>query len=268
VEPFFCYLLIAIQLSVYAAGTGLGVTAGPEAAQDWALTLSLSPETLHSHPGEWLHLFTTQLLHSGLPHLTLDTFMLGYFASEAEAMLGHWVFLSIYLLSGLSGSVTTVLWGSAEPTAGATTAMLGVVGAMIGYELRNKAVLQQQQRGRKEVLASDAPFSGMKQRGWISRPIAGLGLLGVTLVLGMLPEGIPSDNAGHLGGIAAGVVLGYLLGPKLVMTREVEIPVGSMMVPEDADETIVVVDQSGLIERLVVGVTYVGLLAGIVSKAI
>ena len=194
--------------------------------------------------------------------------MLGYFASEAEAVLGHWTFLSIYLLSGLSGSVTTLLCGSAEPTAGATTAMLGVVGAMIGYELQNKATLHQQVRGRRAAAASDAPFSSMKQRGWISRPVAGLGLLGVTLLLGMLPQGIPSDNAGHLGGIAAGVVLGYLLGPQYAMTREVEIPMGSMMVPEDADETVVVVDQRGKVERLVVGGTYLGLLCGIALNAV
>ena len=50
------------------------------------------------------------------------------------------------------------------------------------------------------------------------------------------------SHAGHLGGLAVGLVLGYAMGPRWVVRREVDIPPGSLAIPEDAREVAVVVD--------------------------
>jgi hypothetical protein len=44
VEPYFCYLIMATQLAVYAAGTWLAVAQGPEAAEQMARELAMQPQ--------------------------------------------------------------------------------------------------------------------------------------------------------------------------------------------------------------------------------
>ena len=56
-------------------------------------------------------------------------------------------------------------------------------------------------------------------------------------------------HAGHLGGLAVGLVLGYAMGPRWVVRREVDIPPGSLAVPEDAREVAVVVDATPAWQR-------------------
>jgi hypothetical protein len=44
VEPYFCYLIMATQLAVYAAGTWLAVAQGPGAAEQMARELAMQPK--------------------------------------------------------------------------------------------------------------------------------------------------------------------------------------------------------------------------------
>lgn len=44
VEPYFCYLIMATQLAVYAAGTWLAVAQGPDAAEAMARELAMQPK--------------------------------------------------------------------------------------------------------------------------------------------------------------------------------------------------------------------------------
>ena len=48
---------------------------------------------------------------------------------------------------------------------------------------------------------------------------------------------------GHLGGLAAGLFLGYSLAPKWDIVREADIPMGAMQVPDEPAEVEVVVDR-------------------------
>eukprot|EP00878_Enallax_costatus_P016357 GHUV01017157.1.p1 GENE.GHUV01017157.1~~GHUV01017157.1.p1 ORF type:complete len:266 (+),score=75.61 GHUV01017157.1:684-1481(+) len=131
VDPYFCYLVVAMQLAVYAAGTWLAISSSPEAAEQWAVALSLQPHEVLTHGEDW-RLATSCLLHGGIAHLTLDTAFLGWFGPGIEALLGHSAFLYIYVLSGLAGSAAVMLLsGGDDPTACATAASVGLVGAMV-----------------------------------------------------------------------------------------------------------------------------------------
>ena len=52
-----------------------------------------------------------------------------------------------------------------------------------------------------------------------------------------------AHGAGHLGGLATGLFLGYSMAPKWDVVREVDIPLGAMQVPDQAEEVEVVVDR-------------------------
>lgn len=83
VDPYFCYLVVAVQMAVYAAGTWLAVAQGPGSAEQWAVALSLQPHEVLTHGESW-RLATSLLLHGGIAHLTLDTLLLGWFGPGAR----------------------------------------------------------------------------------------------------------------------------------------------------------------------------------------
>jgi rhomboid protease GluP len=258
VDPYFCYVVVAMQLAVYAAGTWLAVTRGPEAAEQWAVALSLQPHEVLSQEADW-RLATSLLLHGGIAHLTVDTAFLGWFGPGIEALLGHGVFLYIYLLSGLAGSAAVMLFTDGDaPTACATAASVGLVGAMVGYELRNQEIVKQSIKSRHSK-AED----GKQGNSTLRKPFGAFGVVCLMLALGFIP-GSMVDNTAHVGGLLAGVGLGYTLGPSFTIIQEVDIPEGSMMVPEDAVETVVVLDRRSSLDRIAMGAAALGMLAAVV----
>jgi hypothetical protein len=61
------------------------------------------------------------------------------------------------------------------------------------------------------------------------------------------------------------VWLGYSIGPKFSVTREVDIPEGSMLVPQDAKEVVVVVDTRGGARKALGAAGYAAGLAGTIA---
>lgn len=77
------------------------------------------------------------------------------------------------------------------------------------------------------------------------------------------------DNTSHLGGLLSGIWLGAVLGPKFMVTRELDIPEGSMIVPDNAAELMVVLDQRSSLQRSIAAVLYVtGLTGAVVAGAV
>eukprot|EP00879_Flechtneria_rotunda_P014604 GHRR01015261.1.p1 GENE.GHRR01015261.1~~GHRR01015261.1.p1 ORF type:complete len:310 (+),score=90.94 GHRR01015261.1:1749-2678(+) len=258
VEPYFCYMVMAMQLAVYAAGTWLAVSQGELAAEQFAMALALQPEAVQNDGESW-RMVTCLLLHGQLTHLAVDTFFLGWSGPGIEALLGHSVFTYIYLLSGLAGSAAVLLLSnSVDPVAGATAASVGLVGAMVGYELRNQQIVKQTLDSRRSKADNGKAGSSA-----LRKPFGAIGIVCLMLGLGFIP-GSMVNNAAHLGGLLAGVGLGFTLGPNFTLVQEVHIPEGSMSVPEDAQETVVVLDRRSGWERVLAGAGAAGLVAGLV----
>jgi rhomboid protease GluP len=107
-----------------------------------------------------------------------------------EKLLGRSLFVLVYFGSGLTGSLVTLLWhGDKMWSAGASGAVFGVYGALIGYMLREKHALPKSvyQPGLKSALT----------------------FAGYNLFYGMVHPRI--DNAAHLGGLLGGLALGWLV---------------------------------------------------------
>ncbi len=89
--------------------------------------------------GQWWRLFTAQFLHIGLLHLVVNCVTLFYMGQYLEPMLGHVRFLIIYLLAGVGGNLMTLALGSDNAvSAGASTALFGLFGAMIALGIANR----------------------------------------------------------------------------------------------------------------------------------
>jgi rhomboid protease GluP len=142
----------------------------------------------HVRSGEWWRLATALFVHIGPRHLLGNMAALLVLGPALVAALGPWRFLAVYFLSGVAGNALSYEVTPPDVvSAGASGAILGVLGALGGQRLR---------------FAASARY-----RGW--QVIAAL-LAYLAVAVGAEP-GV--DTMAHLGGLAAGLVLGLLIPP-------------------------------------------------------
>ena len=146
--------------------------------------------------GEWWRLLSSMFLHSGAVHLGLNMLSLYFLGSFVEAAFGRGRFLALYLLSGLSGGLAYLyLGGFNVPAVGASGAIFGLLGGVLGYALR---------RGT---------FSW---RNTLIRQL--LILLALNLYIGFSVPNI--SNTAHLGGLAGGFAFGWLVAPSIYARKK------------------------------------------------
>jgi len=136
--------------------------------------------------GEWWRLLTSMFLHGGIVHLILNITGLVIAAIFVEPLLGRKKYFILYILSGLCGSLASIWWYSNTISVGASGAIFGLYGAILGLTL-TKAFPKGQGGGI-------------------------LFFIGIYVVINLLwglTGGI--DNAAHIGGLLSGAILGVLL---------------------------------------------------------
>lgn len=185
---------INVALFVIAAVLGGGVLV-PNGEVMIKLGSDFTPLTAG---GEWWRLLTSIFLHFGILHLSFNMWALWINGVLAERLYGGTRYLTLYLVAGVAGSITSFLWHPFVNGAGASGAIFGVLGALFAYFLRTD---------------SGIPQSVLKTQ----RKTAGLFIV-VSLLNAARVRGI--DNAAHLGGVVAGFVMGWLLCRPLDVKRD------------------------------------------------
>ncbi|MDF7668091.1 rhomboid family intramembrane serine protease [Lactobacillus sp. ESL0703] len=150
--------------------------------------------------GQWWRLFTAQFLHIGIMHLITNVVMVYYLGIYLEQILGHWRFLAIYLASGVGGSLLSLAWSNYSISAGASTALFGLMGAMAAIGVRN--------RDNSAIV-----YLG-KQAFWLAVINIIFDMFSNSNVLFGIGNGSKIDIAGHLGGLITGLLLAIILGNK------------------------------------------------------
>jgi rhomboid protease GluP len=174
-------LLIAINICVF----GLMSIVNP--SEQWTSNYLISwgsdygPLTLH---GEYWRLFTCTFVHFNLLHITGNMGCLYYWGSTTERALGSRLFLLSYCLSGVAGSLASVLANPQAVSAGASGAIAGVFGIMCVMWLRGDPRVSKQ-----DILANLSINVGLSAAAGV-------------------------DWVAHLGGVVCGLMLGVLLLPR------------------------------------------------------
>jgi rhomboid protease GluP len=147
--------------------------------------------------GEYWRLFTNIFLHGGLIHLFMNMLGLVFIGIFLEPLLGSRRFLIFYIITGIIASLASIWWHTATVSVGASGAIFGMYGIFLAL-LTTKLFPKDFQ---KSFLLSTALF------------------VGYNLLYG-LTGGI--DNAAHIGGLASGMIIGFLIYPALNQEKEDE----------------------------------------------
>lgn len=141
--------------------------------------------------GELWRLVTPIFIHFGILHIAFNALALWSFGMQAEKIFGTSRFIVLFFLTGIAGNVLPIfLENNAIPAAGASGSLFGLLGALIGFFYRNRA----------------------EMGNWARENLRGLL---ITAVLNfVITLSIPNvGHFAHLGGLLAGVFLGYFLSP-------------------------------------------------------
>ncbi|MFQ6094773.1 MAG: rhomboid family intramembrane serine protease [Candidatus Bathyarchaeia archaeon] len=172
-------VLVAVNIAVYAYASMLS---GNPLVTDLTILIQFGQVNMLIVEGHWWQLVTSIFIHINLLHLVFNMIFLFIYGSRAEEALGEAVYLTVYIMSGLAGNITTLIFmglNSPDVSAGASGAIFGILGAyMIHLGSRYDA--------------SVTPH-----------------LIYCFLFL-MLNVSVNVNLAAHLGGLVTGMIAGYL----------------------------------------------------------
>ena len=194
---FITPILININILVFILMIFNGVNVlfpNKEDLLNWGA--NLRPVTLD---GQLWRLITSCFLHIGIPHLLFNMIALLFIGIVLEPQLGKTRFAAAYLITGITASVNSICWHDMTVSVGASGAIFGMYGiflAMLTTNLIDKS-------SRKTLLISIGVF------------------VGYNLINGLKNKGV--DNAAHIGGILAGLVMGYAYYPSLKTYKDFNI---------------------------------------------
>jgi membrane associated rhomboid family serine protease len=195
--PNVTRILIGINVAVYvvmALTTRQFVSFDTPTVLHWGAAFGILTAS-----GEWWRMLTAMFLHGGILHIAVNMWALRNLGYTAELFYGRRNFLIIYLLSGLAGSASTMLWNPVRVSVGASGAIFGVAGALAALVYFKRLPVD------RAVLRRDVGSIG--------------GMIVINLFLG---ASIPIiDNSAHIGGLLAGTFLGFAL-PAIIFRAERE----------------------------------------------
>jgi rhomboid protease GluP len=202
-HPYLTYGLIAINVLIFLVGflstewrDGL-----------WAAGMLYPPAVVEG--GEVYRLFTAMFLHANAQHVLFNMLALYVIGTSVEFLFGPTRFAIIYFLGGLTGSVASLYLGEyAVASLGASGAVFAIWGAQGVHLMTHRA------------------FYGPALR----RQLQSF-LIVLVLNLFITFTAASIDTWGHVGGLAGGVVLALLTGPRL--TRHIDM-IQRQVVIEDA----------------------------------
>jgi len=140
--------------------------------------------------GQVWRLVTCIFLHIGFLHLLFNSLALWSFGRDLEKLYGSGKFVLIYLLSGIAGSGASYFLAPHAVSAGASGAIFGLIGLSLVFGYRYRTAIPPQLKSR-----------------------FGSGVLPVILynmLIGLRP-GSGIDVGAHVGGLVAGILLGFVI---------------------------------------------------------
>ena len=191
------WVLLALNVAIFVIPTLLqlmGVRVNGAPINNYLLFYGAKDNEGIKLRGEYYRFLTSMFLHGGLLHIGFNAWALYALGPESERIYGTARFLALYFIAGLAGGVASYTL-SANPSVGASGAIFGLIGALAVFYYLSR-----------ELLGSTA----RQQLGSLITVIM------INLFIGFSSGGL-IDNFAHLGGLAGGALIGWLLAPRFTV---------------------------------------------------
>jgi len=180
ISPFA--VILSLNILVFLAMVVSGVDpVKPETKDLLGWGANFGPRTTG---GEWWRLITSTFLHVGLLHLAFNMFVLFQIGPLMQRLMGRTGFVIAYFIAGLAGSLTSVAWNPYVVSAGASGAIFGLYGALLGFALVQRGKVPSEVMSRLVVSA--------------------VIFIGFNVAYGFARTG--TDMAAHAGGLVGGFI--------------------------------------------------------------
>ena len=177
-KPIITYALIAINVIIFLLGMILNLS-------DTFINLFANYGPLVTE-GQYYRLFTSMFIHANLFHILFNMYALYLLGSQAEGIFGKGKFLVIYILSGISGSLLSILLNQGAVSVGASGAIFGILGALLYFGYNNRVYLG------NTLIREIVP------------------VILINLAFGFMMTGV--DNFAHIGGLIGGLTTAMAVG--------------------------------------------------------
>ncbi len=181
------YMIIAINLIAYAISilyTGDIIDIPARGLVD--LGAIFGPQVVLG--GDWWRLVTAMFLHGGMTHILMNMFSLYIIGRPVEVNFSAMHYVSIYLITGILGGLTSIYFHPATVAIGASGAIFGIFGALAGYLLAFRKDLGDSAKGMMKDFAA---------------------IIGINVVIGLSIPNI--DMSAHAGGLISGIIGGFVV---------------------------------------------------------
>lgn len=149
--------------------------------------------------GDYWRIITAAFLHGSFLHIAMNMAVLWDVGPLVERIYGSKRFLLLYFFAAITASLNTLFWNPGGCSVGASGAVFGIFGAMLAFY----------QSHRKSI-----PAHVIKEK---SRVV--MAVIGYNLIFGVMQPNI--DNAGHVGGLIGGFLIGLALSPREPLQRRI-----------------------------------------------
>lgn len=138
--------------------------------------------------------FTSMWLHADTSHILFNMVFLFIVGRPLETIFGHWRFLLIYLLSGITGDIIAGIFSKPNIiTVGASTALFGLIGTGLLLQFLNPI------------------YHSISASLWST--------LIANLIFDVFSPSI--SLSGHLGGLLGGLIFGFLFRPAVSLLSNI-----------------------------------------------
>jgi len=180
------YILIALNVAIYIAGAVVGGNAletADSVVYVWGQVNALV------FVGAYWQLFTSMFIHASIFHLVGNMLFLLIFGLRGEEMFSLPEYLGIYLVGGLVGNLLSLGFGPYFISVGASGAIFAMFGACVIYDRRSV---------RQSIV----------------------GALVYAFFLFFINTGEGVNIVAHFGGLAFGLIVGYILASRRKPTQD------------------------------------------------
>jgi rhomboid protease GluP len=172
------YILIALNIVVYIYTSLVGFNL---LKTNYDLILQYGQRGVDVFAGHYYQLLSSMFVHASIAHIAGNLIFLFIFGLRGEEMFSLTEYLAIYLLGGLTGNLLSlVLLDPAIPSVGASGAIFAMFGACTIHVRRT-----------------------------VGQSVVGALIYAFFLLFISAAPGV--NNLAHLGGLATGLLIGYLL---------------------------------------------------------